>query len=234
MIPLLKYGHKLRLATHDKPIIIWLATQEGLARFDGVRFTVFDKRSVEQIKENVIEALYEDHDGALWIGTEGGGLIQMKQGRFTAYTTAEGLPNNIIDAIYEDHENNLWIGTPDGLTRFKDGEFKSYTIADGLVNNTVLAICEDRQGSLWIGTGGGLNRLQGKKLIVTRQGFVNGASMIVNGVPQATVNDSQNPNSRLISKKAGKKIKPSDSVMIQVQNPNGSLSNEYRFTRSAN
>jgi ligand-binding sensor domain-containing protein len=51
---------------------LWLATQEGLVRFDGIRFTIFDKRNTPQIKANNIQALYEDQEGALWAGTEGG------------------------------------------------------------------------------------------------------------------------------------------------------------------
>src|SRR5436853_6585149 len=45
---------------------LWLATQEGITRFDGTKFTVFDKRNTEQIKDNNIQTLYEDRAGALW------------------------------------------------------------------------------------------------------------------------------------------------------------------------
>src|SRR5689334_2595235 len=51
---------------------IWIATQEGLVRFDGIRFTVFDKRNNPAISENNCQALFEDHEGTLWAGTEGG------------------------------------------------------------------------------------------------------------------------------------------------------------------
>src|SRR5215467_817959 len=57
---------------------IWLATQEGLARFDGVKFTTFDSRNTEGIKENNILALLADSGGGLWFGSEGGGLSLLK------------------------------------------------------------------------------------------------------------------------------------------------------------
>jgi ligand-binding sensor domain-containing protein len=137
---------------------LWLATQEGLARFDGIRFTVFDKRNTAAIKENNIQALYEDRAGNLWFGTEGGGLCRMKDGSFVAYTIEDGLADNIVEAIYEDHEGSLWVGTLRGLNRLSDGRFTTYGVKDGLGNETVLAIYEDRDLNLWVGTEGGLSK----------------------------------------------------------------------------
>ena len=74
---------------------LWLATQEGLVRFDGIRFTVLDKRNAPQIKENNIQALLEDHDGNLWFGTEGGGLGRYADGTFTTYSVRDGLGDEI-------------------------------------------------------------------------------------------------------------------------------------------
>jgi len=144
---------------------IWIATQEGLVRFDGIRFTVFDKRNTPAISENNCQALFEDREGTLWAGTEGGGLVSLKNGQFKAFTTADGLAHNIVEAIYEDHAGNLWIGTLGGLSRFKDGRFFNFTTKNGLPRDTVLSICEGRDGSIWIGTeDGGLSRLKDGQL----------------------------------------------------------------------
>src|SRR5262245_25653343 len=64
---------------------IWLGTHEGLVRFDGVRFTVFDKRSSEGVLNNDVLALMEDDEGSIWFGTYGGGLQQYKDGKFVSY-----------------------------------------------------------------------------------------------------------------------------------------------------
>jgi ligand-binding sensor domain-containing protein/signal transduction histidine kinase len=139
---------------------LWLGTQEGLVRFDGTRFEVFDKRNTEQIKDNNIQVLYEDREGTLWLGSEGG-LSCLRQGKFTSYGKADGLASDIVEAISEDHDGNLWIGTLAGLSRFKDGVFTNYSKVSGLAGESVLAICEDRQQNLWLGTdGGGLSLLK--------------------------------------------------------------------------
>ena len=139
---------------------IWLGTAGGLARFDGVRFVKFNKRNTPEIQDEEIVTLLEDHEDSLWIGTYAGGILRYQKGKFTSYTTKEGLPHNSIFSIYEDSQRNLWIGTVRGLCRFKDGKFIIYTTANGLTNDSVTSIYQDWQGTLWIGTrGGGLNRM---------------------------------------------------------------------------
>ena len=74
-------------------VIIWIGTQEGLAKFNGTGFVVFDKENTPQLKSNDIRALLEDRNGALWISTSYG-LVRMQGGKFTSFTTNEGLPDN--------------------------------------------------------------------------------------------------------------------------------------------
>jgi signal transduction histidine kinase/ligand-binding sensor domain-containing protein/CheY-like chemotaxis protein len=153
---------------------LWLGTEEGLVRFDGVTFTVFDKTNTEEMKHNYVYVLYEDREGSLWIGTQGG-LNRFKDGKFTNFTTKDGLSSDIVYSLYEDKEESLWIGTRGGLNRFKDGKFSSYTTKDGLSNNGVLSMCEDREGNLWLGAGDGLNRFKDGKFTIftTKDGLAN-------------------------------------------------------------
>jgi ligand-binding sensor domain-containing protein/signal transduction histidine kinase len=142
---------------------IWIATDEGLARFDGLSFTVFDKQNTPQLKESDIHALLADRQGSLWVSTTTG-LLRMTDGKFLSLTTREGLPSDDVQSIYEDREGNVWVGTTAGLARFKDGAFSTLTTKDGLVSNDVKALFEDTDGALWVGTSDGLSRLQNGKL----------------------------------------------------------------------
>jgi PAS domain S-box-containing protein len=162
---------------------LWLGLEEGLVRFDGMQFTVFDKRNTPEIRHNNIFALLAaSSDSSLWIGTNGGGLIRLKDGKFTVYTTTEGLSNDVVRAIYEDRKGNLWIGTNDGLSCLKDGNFTLYATKDGLSHKLVLSIYEDSKNNLWIGTGGGgLNRLSDGNFITftTKAGLANDVVMAI-------------------------------------------------------
>src|SRR5882724_4038556 len=112
---------------------IWLATVDGLVRFDGVKFTTFDTKNTPDLKQSYAWTLYEDKAGTLWIGTAGGGLTSFKNGKFTTYTIKDGLANDRIGAICESNDGSLWIGTIRGLSRFKNGKFTNYTTKDGLL-----------------------------------------------------------------------------------------------------
>jgi ligand-binding sensor domain-containing protein/signal transduction histidine kinase len=141
---------------------LWVGTTEGLARFDGLRFTVFDKANTPAIRHNQIQALFEDDAGALWIGTYGGGLVRLRDGRFEAYTAREGLPGDTVRSISQSRDGALWIGTHGaGLGRLRDGVFRTLTRRDGLAGDLVRAVRASRDGAVWVGTNHGLNRLRG-------------------------------------------------------------------------
>src|SRR5450755_4128865 len=132
---------------------LWLGTEEGLARFDGVRFIVFNTDNTPALRSNHVSALLVDFQKNLWIGTQGGGLTLFWDGTFTTYTTRNGLSNDTILALYGDEKGCLWIGTNGGgLDRFANGQFQSYTSRNGLPDNTVFALDGDKDGDLWIGT----------------------------------------------------------------------------------
>lgn len=146
---------------------LWLGTPSGLVRFDGVRFTVFDRANTPAIQNSNVRALLEDRRQRLWIGTYGGGLLELSNGRFSAYTTRNGLAHDVVHSLYEDPHGDLWIGTAGGLSRLSNGRFRTYSVREGLSSNTVFRTQMDRNGTLWIGTqGGGLNRLSSGKITV--------------------------------------------------------------------
>ncbi len=141
--------------TQTRDGYIWLGTQEGLARFDGLRFTVFGKQDAPELTENDIPALLEARDGTLWIGTSSG-LVSSKEGRFTRYSQQPAIAEKSIHAIVQTHDTNLWIGTTKGLICLRNGHFMAYGTAQGLPDPDILSLYEDERRILWIGTRHGL------------------------------------------------------------------------------
>lgn len=139
---------------------LWFGTQEGLVRFDGVRFRVFDRTNTPALRHNYVAALYEDSQGTLWIGTYGGGLTRLKDGHFTSYMAEHGLGSNVVWSMTGGPDGSLWLATGGGLVHLTHDRFEHYTTRDGLPANTVLALGPGPEGSLWIGTTAGLSRFK--------------------------------------------------------------------------
>jgi ligand-binding sensor domain-containing protein len=88
---------------------LWLATFDGLVRFDGVRFTTYNRTNTPGIEGNRFGSLYCPANGDIWAGTELGGVTRSHQGRFTTYTVRDGLPSNEVRGISGDGQGNVWV-----------------------------------------------------------------------------------------------------------------------------
>ena len=131
---------------------IWLGTNGGLVRFDGIRFTIFDSGNTPELRSSRILSLAEDRDGALWIGTQNGGLTSYRWGKFKNYGIKDGLPDESVFSIEADRSGNLWL-SPGGLLRLTNGRFTLYSTRDGLPSNGSGNICEAPDGSIWFRSG---------------------------------------------------------------------------------
>jgi len=147
---------------------LWVGTEDGLARFDGVHFSLFDKENTPELQSNDIRALLVDHANNLWIGTDGGGLTRYTNGHFTTFTSRNSVLNDAITALAEDSAGQVWIGTDGGgLCRLSNGTFTRYTTRDGLPGNAILSLAagsavnpRDPRGTIWAGTYQGLARIE--------------------------------------------------------------------------
>lgn len=136
---------------------LWLGLQEGLARFDGARFVLFDRGNTPELKHNSILALAEAPDGTLWAGTNGGGiLLRRPDGTFGAIGAEEGLSTTIVWAIAFDAAGDAWVGGDgNGVQRFSGGRaIARIGTAEGLPLDQVRTLAFDRDGALWVGTSG--------------------------------------------------------------------------------
>ncbi len=128
---------------------MWLATFNGLTRFDGKEFRVYNRSNTPEFVTNSISSLLVDGNDQLWVGTNGGGLVKYHQGVFTQVNTDS--INGSITALTEGVDGVLWIGTRSGLAKLED-ESLSEIEENKLSAANVTALCFDERGRLWVGT----------------------------------------------------------------------------------
>ena len=136
---------------------LWLATHEGLVRFDGVRFTVFDRSNTPQLRTRIITRLHVDAAGRLWIGTRVG-VLTFARGQFHAYDEP-GLRDGYVRAIVSDQGGKVWVGTDQALFEIAGSSVRSYGGEQGLADTAIRALQIGNNGTLWAATNvGGLHR----------------------------------------------------------------------------
>src|SRR5262249_37467 len=113
-----------------------------------------------------IQILYVDRTGALWAGSDHGGVARLAdpgadRPRVTAYTAASGLASNDIVSIAEDGGGDIYLGTTHGLDRLNvaTGRVRHYTTAGGLPPGELLSAFRAHDGRLWFGTWKGVSRM---------------------------------------------------------------------------
>ncbi len=141
-----------RNVLQDKNGDYWLATWEGIIKYDGKVFTNYTNK--DSLRRHRVFTLLEDKIGNLWFGTIGGGIYFYDGVTFTNFTKKDGLTHDGVLCFYEDKKGNIWIGTQAGINRYDGKNFEQFIIDGGTNNNDINAIVEDNKGELWIGTKG--------------------------------------------------------------------------------
>lgn len=166
----------IRAITQTTDGYLWLGTDEGLARFDGYEFVVYNKANGD-LPDNSITALAPANDGGLWIGTSNG-LTQYRQGHFRTFTVKQGLPDAAITALHADREGALWVVAGVYLSRFQDGRFTSFKPNVDIPVAAARALCEDANHDLWVaGFSRVVRRTGGKFVTVMEAGQLGGMLM---------------------------------------------------------
>jgi signal transduction histidine kinase/ligand-binding sensor domain-containing protein len=141
---------------------LWLATERGLVRFDGFRFTLVHRPIAEAPEVNTVRGLITDGAGNLWIRLDEQHLLRYANGRFEDVLADWNLPFAYITAMSLDSQGRLIVsGLGDQILRFDNGRFEAIASAKKLLG-TILAIVLARDDTLWVGTrDGGLYHVSG-------------------------------------------------------------------------
>jgi ligand-binding sensor domain-containing protein len=137
---------------------LWLGTEFGLVRFDGVRFVSWKFPAGEHLPDSFISGLLAARDGSLWIGTREG-LARWKDSKLTEYPEVAG---HGVYALIEDTAGTVWIGTGSEdpgrqLCAIQSDHIQCYG-SDGSFGGRVLSLYEDRSHNLWVAAETGLWR----------------------------------------------------------------------------
>jgi len=158
-------------AMQDQDGFMWFATADGLARYDGLEFTIFrHSHDTNSLSNNNTFCLAQSADGLIWIGTDPGGLnvYDPQTGQFHVYLhnpdDPESLVNDSIWSVMVARDGRIWIGTREGLSVLdrQTGKFKNYQVDPenprALAGTVVYRIYQDKGGTIWVGTRNGLQR----------------------------------------------------------------------------
>lgn len=170
--------NRVNCILQDKRGFMWIGTDDGLNRYDGHNFLVFQNKPGQQpgISGNVITDLLEDSQGVLWIATSDGGItrydyrlapnLQFRQYKHSA-ADSNSIPDNIVNDILEDQDGNLWLATGRfSIIRFnkKTERFTTIPVMRGTRNALTMAM--DRDGIIWVGRqGGGILKVNPRTMV---------------------------------------------------------------------
>ena len=136
---------------------LWLGTNSGLMRFDGVRFVNWNTLRRPRLANSSIKVLRVTRDGALWIGHgANGGIARYRQGEFTQYNSADGIHPTEITSIAEDTDGTIFAGQHVGLAAFHGGRWERLTGRGGIPDVRVHDLLAARDGSVWVATDKGV------------------------------------------------------------------------------
>lgn len=141
--------------TQTRQGYLWLATEAGLVRFDGVRFVHAERLLPGAPAGAWMRSVFEDDAGTLWLGTNELGVFALRPEKSTQYTVKDGLPSDLALCVAPGSGGVIWVCTDRGLARIDPKNstqpVTAFHVADGLPSENIRVACEDNQGRLWVG-----------------------------------------------------------------------------------
>jgi signal transduction histidine kinase/ligand-binding sensor domain-containing protein len=137
---------------------LWLGTNSGLFRFDGVRFELYEPPAQQALVSTNVSALLALRGGGLWVGYLFGGAALIQPGVVRNYGPGDGLPPGTVHTLVEDADGSIWLGATGGLATFDGRGWRSIGPDEGFSGSQVTSILLDRSGRLWVSAADGVFR----------------------------------------------------------------------------
>lgn len=166
---------QVRALFQDVSGYIWIGSNKGLFRFDGLNKVRFTK--ADGLPDETISCITQDSLGRIWTGHKNGHLAFLDGQVFREFNPPEGLPSVEISKIHFGKKGTLWFSTlNDGLYYFKDNRLYRLDETDGMPDLFIYDIAEDEHGNIWAGTDGGIAvvKLQGNKAFIQTMNLASG------------------------------------------------------------
>jgi serine phosphatase RsbU (regulator of sigma subunit)/sugar lactone lactonase YvrE len=167
-------GTRVNEICQDAKGHLWIATDNGVSRFDGKKFVNFMRK--DGLSENNSTCILRDSKGRIWVGHQTTGLSVIDRDSVWTVNEKDGLSNNEVNDIFEAADGTIWVGTFGGLSAYDGTNWKNITVENGLSSNNIRSIAQDLKGGLWVGTfGAGINVLKDGQVqqFNTSNGLVN-------------------------------------------------------------
>ncbi len=180
----------------DRARSLWITTQQGLWQRHAGGYRLWTTK--DGLADNEVSGLAEGPEGSLWVGSERGGIHQLKEGRIRRYATPDGLLHDNAWPLRAEPDGTVWVGTPNGVNRIRGDEVRAVTMQEGLFDNLAYALLEDRRSNYWTFGNRGIWRMKKADLNAVADGRADRVFCVsygeADGMGSSEGNGDQQPN----------------------------------------
>lgn len=149
------YPGRAQALAQTRDGFVWIGTEQGLFRFDGVHFERYEQSSGDKLSDGPLRSLFAPHDGSLWISYRlENKICVLRDGNVKCYAEADGVRSNPT-TIVQDHDGILWANTESGVIRFNGTRWehigKEWNFPEDVQHENSIVLFVDSHGTLWVG-----------------------------------------------------------------------------------
>jgi len=148
---------------------LWIGTQYGVLKFDGVRFTPVQELEKASLGDIWVDSFVQDSLGRIWMLTHDGRLIRVSSDGVKVFTKADGMPTGKASCLAKGIDGDLWVCTASDLLQIHGSQIQAHHSAEPLKSNRRMNACQAPDGSVWIAVGLGIVSWDGTRF--TRHRF---------------------------------------------------------------